>query len=224
MRNMLTIRTGLLALTAAAALSAQPTFTTIYTFTDTAGDGSGPTSSVAVGPGGVLYGTTSAGGTRGAGTVYSLTPPASAGGSWTEAVIYEFPEGNPKAGVTIGVAPGGGLVLYGTTLFGGKEGYGTVYSLTPPTSPGGAWTETNMLTFTGNNGVYPFAGVTIGPGGVLYGTTQHGGSGTCTLGCGTVFSLTPPASAGGAWTEKVLHSFKGSDGYLPLSSLVIDGN
>jgi hypothetical protein len=32
--------------------------------------------------------------------------------------------------------------------------------------------------------------------GALYGTTNKGGAGTCTGGCGTVFSLTRPASPG----------------------------
>jgi hypothetical protein len=52
------------------------------------------------------------------------------------------------------------------------------------------------------------ASLAIGTGGVLYGTTSAG-AGTCFPypGCGTVFSLAPPASPGGAWTESVLHSF-----------------
>lgn len=57
----------------------------------------------------------------------------------------------------------------------------------------------------------------LGKGGVLYGTTQKGGSGTCAeppqeTGCGTVFRLTPPATPGGAWTETILHSFTGQNG------------
>src|ERR1039458_264479 len=48
--------------------------------------------------------------------------------------------------------------------------------------------------------------LTVGPGGVLYGTTQAGGSGSvCQAnesGCGTVFQLTPPATPGGAWRSE----------------------
>jgi uncharacterized repeat protein (TIGR03803 family) len=40
--------------------------------------------SVAIGAGGVLYGTTSGGGTYDMGVVFSLTPPASPGGPWVE--------------------------------------------------------------------------------------------------------------------------------------------
>jgi uncharacterized repeat protein (TIGR03803 family) len=73
------------------------------------------------------------------------------------------------------------------------------------------------------------AGVTVvmGRGGVLYGTSSLGGRGTnsaCQVDqCGTIFSLSPPASPGGAWTEAVLHNFAGppSDGDNPQSSLVL---
>jgi hypothetical protein len=60
---------------------------------------------------------------------------------------------------------------------------------------------------------------------VLYGTTELGGTGTCTgqgiSACGTVFSLAPPNSAGGVWTHTVLYSFNGSDGELPTASMMI---
>jgi uncharacterized repeat protein (TIGR03803 family) len=48
----------------------------------------------------------------------------------------------------------------------------------------------------------------IGDGGILYGATAFGGS--CTLssiGCGTVFSLAPPAQPNGTWTQTVLYDF-----------------
>jgi uncharacterized repeat protein (TIGR03803 family) len=48
---------------------------------------------------------------------------------------------------TTASGPNGGLIadsagnLYGTTRFGGN-GYGTVFELSPPTTAGGAWTQT----------------------------------------------------------------------------------
>jgi hypothetical protein len=40
--------------------------------------------------------------------------------------------------------------------------------------------------------------------------------------CGTVFSLTVPSTAGGAWTEQIICSFtSGSDGSNPSSGLVV---
>ena len=197
----------------------------LHSFTGYPSDGNSPHAGVAIGKGGVLYGTTSYDGTHGLGTVFSLTPPASPGGVWTEAVLYSFGinGATPWTGV---VAIGTGGVLYGTTSAGGTFGVGTVFSLTPPASPGGAWTFSILYSFAGppGDGMVPYAGVAIGTGGVLYGTTINGGTGNCTgfgqQGCGTVFSLTPPASPGGVWTEAVLYSFTGgSDGYEPLAGV-----
>ena len=200
----------------------------LHSFTGYPSDGRAPHAGVAIGKGGVLYGTTPYGGTHDQGTVFSLTPPASPGGVWTEAVLYSFGINNGDSPWTGVVAIGKGGVLYGTTYTGGTLSVGTVFSLTPPASPGGAWTFSMLYSFTGppSDGMVPYAGVVIGTGGVLYGTTINGGTGNCTgfgqAGCGTAFSLTPPASPGGVWTEAVLYSFTGgSDGYEPPSGVVI---
>ena len=143
---------------------------------------------MAIGRGGVLYGTTSVGGTSDNGTVFSLTPPASSGGAWTLAVLCNFLEGFAATAPEAGVAIGHDGVLYGTTT-GGVFNTGTVYSLTPPSSAGGAWTETLLHTFTGypSDGSGPEAGVVIGHDGVLYGTTPIGGASNK----GTDFELRP---------------------------------
>jgi len=221
----------ILALSTTTAQATTPALTTLYSFVPS--DGFWPNVGLTIGSGGVLYGTTVNGGQVGIGTVYSLTPPSSAGGAWTCAVLHSFAgsaagDGDqPNAGVVIG----SGGVLYGMTPSGGtgpcNVGCGIVYSLTPPASPGGAWTETVLHSFTGGgDGGYPYGGLVIGKGGVLYGTTELGGTGPCSSdisGCGTVFSLTPPTSPGEAWTEAVLYSFNGSpgDGAAPLAGVVI---
>ena len=56
--------------------------------------------------------------------------------------------------------------------------------------------------------------------GKLYGTAQHGGTGDPKVG-GVVFELDPPAVEGGVWTETVLHSFSGADGFLPICTLTL---
>lgn len=174
----------------------------LYTFNGI--DGCEPYGTLAAARAGVLFGATRFGPTE-AGTVFALRPPTSPGGAWTEAVLYSFTghsdRGEPLGGVVIG----SGGVLYGTTSTGGASGAGTVFSLTPPASPGGAWTQAVLHNFTcGGDGCFP-SGVVIGSGGVLYGVTAAGGGGTaCQRNCGTVFSLIPPASPGGAWTEAVL--------------------
>ena len=208
--------------------------------------------SPSVGPHGELYGTTYFGGTEGVGTVYKLTPPASAGGTWTETTLYSFsiavgdPQ-NPMGGVVIGKNG----VLYGTVQFAGTSpacpfypvsyGCGAVYSLTPPTVPGGNWTEETLYTFQGGiDGAVLYAGVSMGNEGELYGAAYMGGPGSqcagtfynptpgfrpqSNAGCGTVFELDPPASAGGAWTETTLYGFLGgSDGGFPNALLYKKG-
>ncbi|HEY6765256.1 MAG TPA: choice-of-anchor tandem repeat GloVer-containing protein [Candidatus Sulfotelmatobacter sp.] len=182
---------------------------------------------VVIGSGGVLYGTTARSNNgQGLGTVFSLTPPATQGGSWTETILHEFsgPPGDgefPLAGLLIGK----GGALYSTTFSGGNGTggcCGTVFSLTAPISQGGSWTESILHNFTGSGGDGDFpVDLVLGGGGVLYGTTELGG----TSGQGTVFSLKPPASHTGSWTETVLYSFTGTsgDGSSPQAGLVIDG-
>jgi hypothetical protein len=200
--------------------------TDIHPFGLTPDDGSSPTTPVTIGSGGVLYGTLGNGGTAGQGMVYSLTPPASPGGEWTETILYSFNGNgggdgtNPQAGVAIGA----GGVLYGTTYSGGtgsacSGGCGTVYSLAPPSSPGGAWTETILHSFAGgSDGATPTAAVVVGSAGVLFSTTYGGGSSDA----GTVFALSPPATPGGTWTETILYNFTGgSDGGNPEGGVII---
>ena len=195
----------------------------------------GPNGAVLSGPGGTLYTTTQGapiGGVGGnLGLVIALAPPATPGGVWTEYELYTF-------GATQGEWPVAGVVsesgsLFGTTVFAGDFycGCGTVYELTPPATQGGAWTETTIHTFTGSDGANPQDALTIGPGGVLYGTTQYGGSGVCPThgavdSCGTVFQLTPPSAPGGTWAESVIYSFTGTngDGAAPVSSVVLGKN
>jgi len=211
---------ALLEIPAYAAAQTSPIIRTLYDFAGN--DGSEPVAAVVIGNGEVLYGTTYGGGTSGYGTVFSLTPPTSAGGAWTETVLHNFTGGSDGAGPEAPVVIGGGGVLYGTTHGGGTSGYGTVFSLTPPTSPGDAWTEAVLYSFAGgSDGAYPFAGVVAGKSGALYGTT-YGRSDGGPLQSGTVFELVPSASPGGAWAETVLYNFTGgSDGGNPMGSLVI---
>ena len=73
----------------------------------------------------------------------------------------------------------------------------------------------------GNLGYGPVAGVTIGRGGTLYGTTFRGGFGTGCYqdGCGVVYRL---ASEGSGWIYTPLYQFRGaSDGSGPFARPVI---
>jgi uncharacterized repeat protein (TIGR03803 family) len=70
----------------------------------------------------------------------------------------------------------------------------------------GTLTIVHSFANSPHDGRAPMAGVVIGPGGVLYGTTYYGGAGNC----GTVFSLTPPAVPGDAWTRS-MYSLPGTE-------------
>lgn len=174
----------------------------IYTFGPPP-DGCQPVAPLTKGPGG-FYGTTSSGGTSGVGTVFQLTPPSEPGGPWAENVIYNLTGNNGNGDGLMPVGPivvGKHGVLYGTTSFGGgptssapcwniplqmHTNCGTVFALSPPTTPGGAWTETILHTFTGGDGEFP-GPLVISPGGVLFGTTSSGGMANA----GTVFAVKP---------------------------------
>src|SRR5271165_2499504 len=65
-------------------------------------------------------------------------------------------------------------VLYGVSS-GGAQGYGAVFSLTPPTAPDTAWTESVIHSFAGHDGSSPNA-LALDAKGVLYGTTNYGGT------------------------------------------------
>jgi hypothetical protein len=147
---------------------------------------------------GLLYGTNG-------GQVFSLTPPSSSGGAWTEDVLYTFTGGSDGGTIFGGLALGSNGALYGSAADGGAYGMGTVFSLTPPQSAGGPWTESTIYNFPGGSGgAYPATTVALA-GGVLYGTAEGPSS-------GVVFSLTPPASPGGGWTYALLHDITETSG------------
>lgn len=187
----------------------------LYNFQGGIHDGTNPSTALVADRAGNLFGTTTDGGsgtcTGGCGTIFQLKP--TAGGRWTETVLYSFQGGDD------GAAPAAGLVfdhagnLYGTTIGGGLSLDGTVFQLT---RSGNSWTETVLHSFTGSDGAYPVDRLIFDHAGNLYGTTVFGGR----FGGGTVFQLVP---SGGAWTEAVLHDFTGgNDGIDPEAGLIFD--
>jgi uncharacterized repeat protein (TIGR03803 family) len=202
------------------------TETVLYSFQGGTIDGKFPQSGLVQDSSGNLYGVTLEGGVidggacpTGCGVVFELSPLTKSGGASTETVLHYFngPLGNGPIGTLIFDARGD---LYGATEGGGKSGNGLVFRLTPPAAGQTAWAFKVLYAFSGApDGVSAFAGLTIHGKGDLYGTTTSGGE----TGHGTVFRLAPPAVAGGAWTETVLHSFAGgSDGDSPRANVVFD--
>ena len=164
-------------------ISTSGNFATLYTFSSLTkvngntsnGDGKNPNGNVAFDSGGDLFGTAQTGGANNTGTVYEL----SASGQFTS--LYSFSSVSSLENGN-GALPYSGLIaasdgnFYGTTEYGGSNGKGVVYKITP----GGV--ETTLHTFSGDagngnsDGSNPNSTLTIGNDGDLYGTTNKGGS------------------------------------------------
>jgi uncharacterized repeat protein (TIGR03803 family) len=166
-----------------------------------------------------LYGTTRSGGNGGGsgcagsgggcGTVFDVST------SGDEQVLYTF-----KGGAD-GALPWSGLLamrskLYGTTQSGGLTGSGC----SPNSSCGTLFevstsgTKRILHNFSGSpkDGADPVGGL-ISVNGLLYGTTDEGGS--CNKACGTVFDVNPSSGK-----ESILYNFQGgTDGLNPGASL-----
>jgi uncharacterized repeat protein (TIGR03803 family) len=99
---------------------------------------------------------------------------------------------------------------------------------TLPRAPSGSSASFKVVySFKGSpDGANPLGGLLLDQKGALYGTTMSGGAPyTCyaqgTIGCGTVFKLTP---SGSGYSESVIYSFPGnnSQGASPAAGLVVD--
>jgi uncharacterized repeat protein (TIGR03803 family) len=156
--------------------------TFVHLFSESQGDGGLPEADLIMDEAGNLYGTTSTGGSHnfncglGCGTVFELTP--TAGGGWTENVIYEFPGPTP--------GPAGGPVLDSAgNLYGTNAD--SVFELTP--AGDGRWNQITLYTFPLRFGfpVYAEGNLMLDSQGNLYGITGAGGF----SGSGTVYEVSP---------------------------------
>jgi uncharacterized repeat protein (TIGR03803 family) len=206
------------------------TLSVLHSFTG-GHDGAGPMAGLTMEAGGALYGTTAYGG-AGFGTVFKF---AHQNSGWVLTPLYSFgggPDGaNPVARVVIGPDHS----LYGTTEYGGSQGYcnngcGTVFNLKPTPSACKTsicpWIETILRRFTTEE--FPRSEVLIDSEGNLFGTANQGGyigfggGGSCNP-CGDVFELVP---SNGGWTEKGVYRFTGYqygvDGAYPVGGVIFD--
>lgn len=217
------------------------------------GDGANPNSEL-LDVNGTLYGTTESGGAYNKGTVFSVTPrgeekvlhsfdytltnggPPAGGlidvsgtfygvtywyGVKNRGAVYSItPAGNEKQLYSFGTKTNDGEnpdsplldvggVLYGTTYQGGKDNLGTVFAVTPS---GRQHTLYSFGTNEFHDGWFPMGGLSYFKG-KLYGTTESGGNGS-----GAIFTITTNGS------EKVIHSFVGSDGSQPMAGLTLVRN
>src|SRR5262249_4767984 len=139
-------------------------------------NGSIPFTSLTADSSGNLYGTTlaggstSSGGTSGAGTVFKI-----AAGTKTFSILASFTQAT-------GVSPVGSLLVdHSGNLFGATQGgNGTLFEITADTH-----SLMTVATFNGVNGARPVGGLMADASGNIYGVTSAGGANNK----GTVFQL-----------------------------------
>jgi len=190
-------------------ISPTGSLTTLYNFCSQANcaDGEYPQAGLIQATNGDFYGVTS-GATRHYGSVFRITPD----GTFTALHYFCAQSGCPD-----GANPYGGLVqaasgdLYGTTVAGGANNFGTVFRIAP------SGTLTTLYSFCSQSGcpdgTQPVAALVQATDGNFYGTTEFGGA-NCVqdFGCGTLFKIT----AVGILTT--LHNFCAQNGCTDGSS------
>ncbi len=216
-------------LTAPASGTGPWTQTVLHHFDAASLDGDTPYGGLTLAPSGVIYGTTFTGGRCNQGTVFSLTPPAPGATAWTETLLHEFGyTGAPGCDYGDGELPVAGVTLSGGTLFGTTRtgtstGCGTAFAIT--LSNPVAYSKIYQFGQTASDGCSPQTRLRVSAAGILTGTTTYGGgapvTAECSIGCGTIFKLTPPANGTGFYTETIVYAFQGGlDGSEPSTNLV----
>jgi uncharacterized repeat protein (TIGR03803 family) len=194
-------------------------FTNLHNFTGI--DGRNPSGGLIL-SGTTLYGTTTGGGSSGSGTIFAINTDGTGFTNLHKFTFTSYP--NEPYTNSDGSYPVAGLILsgntlYGTAVFGGSSGNGTVFAVN---TDGTGFTTLHSFTtgvgypnITNSEGANPWGGLILS-GNTLYGTASSGGSSAN----GTMFAVN---TDGTDFTN--LHSFTGgSEGAAPEASLIILGN
>jgi uncharacterized repeat protein (TIGR03803 family) len=173
-------------------------------------DGAVPYAGVIRSAAGDLFGTTSAGGDAGDGTVFELSRKGSV---WSETILHSFSGKNdglvPYAGLTYDKAGN----IYGAATDGGSAGGGTLFVLKPE---GGAWHYQTLFSVPGWGISGPFRTPLVDAAGNILATTHCDGTDSS----GSVFEL---KHSGTTWSYDPLYNFTGgSDGQYVFSGPVLD--
>jgi uncharacterized repeat protein (TIGR03803 family) len=127
--------------------------------------GANPDGAVTFDANGNLYGTAFGGGAKGFGTVWEM-----AKGSSTITALASFDGTNGASPISPVTFDANGN-LYGTAVFGGANGIGTVWEMAK-----GSSTITALASFDGTKGANPELGAIFDTDGNLYGATFSGGA------------------------------------------------
>jgi len=202
-------------------INAKGGMATLYSFCSQTGcaDGSTPYAGLLQAGNGNFYGTTEAGGTAGAGSVFKLTR------SGRLTVLHSF-DGSD------GFTPYAGLVqaadgnFYGTTGGSGSGANisGTVFKIT---AKGKLTTLYSFCSQTNcSDGANPWGVLVQAVNGDFYGTTAAGGTHVCKtrgqeqIGCGTVFKITAKGKLTTLYNFCSQGGSNCTDGVTPLAGLV----
>jgi len=164
------------------------TLTTLSSFAD-GSDGAAPSGALIQSADGNFYGTTQGGGPGLGGTIFMM----SAAG--TRTTLYSFCSDGTYPNCPDGYYPNAGLIqatdgnFYGTTVYGGANGYGTVFRISPDGSLSTLYSFCSQSDCT--DGGFPYAALLQDTDGDFYGATLEGGLGYVggDTGNGTIFRL-----------------------------------
>jgi uncharacterized repeat protein (TIGR03803 family) len=129
----------------------------------------------------------------------------------------------PTAGLIVS-----GNTMYGTAVYGGIWGNGTVFAIN---TDGSGFTNLHSFTprttnsslvFTNNDGAYPYGGLVLS-GNTLYGTAVYGG----TSGHGTAFAFSTDGTSFTNlhnFTDITAHFNTNSEGANPYAGLILSGD
>jgi uncharacterized repeat protein (TIGR03803 family) len=161
----------------------------LHNFMNNGTDGVSPEARLTRDAAGNLYGTTTIGGSAGAGVVFKIDP------SGNETILHTF-SGADGSDPNGDVVLDGAGILYGTTTRGGARNRGTVFKVNSKDN------EHVIHSFVGRDGRSPSGGVFRDTSGNVFGPTQSGGA----AGGGVVFKVDSSGN------ETLIRSFSFSDG------------
>ena len=180
------------------------TLTTVRSFSNLDGSGVAPEGALFLSSDGNFYGTATAGGSGGYGTVFKMTTK----GKIT--VLHNFTQSATDGGTpTGGVIQGADGSFYGATYFGGSSSEGTLFKVTTAKK----FTLLHSFDLAADYGILPTEGVIQATDGNIYGvTTSYAGGGYANNGSAYKFNT---AKKGGGFS--VLFDFSGAVYPLPDS-------
>jgi uncharacterized repeat protein (TIGR03803 family) len=140
-------------------------FELLHNFLSSGGSGSLPFHGLLKASDGMLYGTTSSGGTSNAGTVFKIGQDGTG-----YATVHNF---SSLSGTPGPLTEGSDGMLYGTTPIGGSNNVGRVFKVG---KDGTGFFVLHQFSTAGGDGQYPRGRLLEGSDGVLYGATELGGT------------------------------------------------